>query len=66
MVNNNTNVIVVSEWFTGEILIEKCHEHFMKEILRKPICEKHITKEEKKYPSSAQRMFFFVEGKYDS
>jgi len=39
---------------------EECHEHFIEEVLGKPICDEH-TDEEKQGPSTAQRMFFFLE-----
>jgi hypothetical protein len=37
---------------------EECHEHFIEEVLGKPICDEH-TDEEKQGPSTAQRMFSF-------
>ncbi len=38
-------------------MVEECHEHFMEEVLGKPVCHEHTTGEKKRVPSTAQRMF---------
>jgi hypothetical protein len=55
---NDGNITIVSEPITAELLSEECHEHFVEEVLRKPICEEHEHTKEKEGPSTAQRMFF--------
>jgi hypothetical protein len=53
--------MVVSESFTADLLGEECHEHFIEEVLGKPVCDEHTTRKQTKVPSTAERMFFFLE-----
>ncbi|CAF0781891.1 unnamed protein product [Adineta steineri] len=51
---NDTNIIVVSELLTAELLSTECHTHFIEESLGKPVCDEH-EHTEKEGPTTAQR-----------
>ncbi len=57
---NDTTVTVVSEPFSGELLVEECHEHFIEDVFGKPNCHENTTSEKTGVPTTAQRMFLLT------
>jgi hypothetical protein len=54
----DSNITVVSEPFTAELLSEECHGHFAKDLLGEHVCEEEHVTNKKRTPTNAQSMFF--------
>jgi hypothetical protein len=54
---NDTDITIISKSFSGELLVQECHEHFIEDVVGESTCHENTTSTKRKVPTTAQSMF---------